>query len=380
MRDALGPRRGSKVLVIIGLVVFLFVAVTGYTLFTNHNNLGNLVKVVSLIRSQYLEPVPTGQLVEGAIHGVVDSLGDPYSVYLDPETFRQLNEQIHGSFGGLGILVGIEGDYLTVVRPYEGTPAARAGVMAGDKITEINNEDVRGISLDVAVSMMRGPVGTKVDLTIAREGVAEPLEFSIVREEIMVPTVEGHVLPDTEIGYLAISQFTENTPDEVSDKLSELLRQQIKGLILDLRNNPGGELRAATKVADRFIPGGPIVHIDYRNGKDHTFEASEDALDLPLVVLQNQHSASAAEILAGAIKDHQLGTIVGTTSFGKGVVQTVYPLGDGAGLKLTTARYLTPNKVDINMEGIEPDVVLEQPTNAREDMQLQKAIEIMQNL
>lgn len=376
-RSAFGPGRGSKILAIIGLVAFFLVAVTGYTLFTNYNSVGNLVKVISLVRTQYLHPVSSEMLVEGAIKGVVESLDDPYSVYLDHQTFKELNEQIHGSFGGLGILVGIEDDMLTVVRPYEGTPAAKAGVKAGDRITEINDRDVRGIDLDTAIGLMCGPVGTQISLTINREGVPSPLEFNIVREEIVVPTVEGKIVPDTQIGYIAISQFTENTPEELNEKLKLLINQNIKGLIIDVRNNPGGELRAAYKVADQFIPGGSIVHIDYRAGEDYTFEATEKSLDLPLVVLQNQHTASAAEILAGAIKDHGLGILVGTTSFGKGVVQTVYPLDNGAGLKLTTARYLTPDRHDINLKGIEPDVILEQPTNAIVDLQLQKAVEIM---
>ncbi|MBM7853663.1 carboxyl-terminal processing protease [Desulfohalotomaculum tongense] len=366
----------GRILIAVGLVTCLLVAAAGYTVLSNYKDLGNLVRVISLIRTQYLETVTTEQMVEGAIRGVVESLDDPYSTYLDPETFKKLNEQIHGSFGGLGILVGIEGDYLTVVRPYEGTPAYKAGIKAGDKIIEIDQKDAKGIDLDTAIDLMRGPVGTAVSLTVLRNG--EQKEFNnLIREEIRVPTVEGKVLAGTEIGYIVLSSFNDNTPNELSDTLQELKSKNIKALILDLRNNPGGELRSAVKVADQFLFQGPIVHIDYKAGEDYTFEAHKPGLNLPLVVLQNQHTASAAEILAGAIKDHHLGTLVGTTSFGKGVVQTVFPLDNGAGIKLTTARYLTPDKHDINKKGIEPDITVEQPRGAAKDLQLQKALDLM---
>lgn len=358
-----------------GVIVFLFVAVTGYTLFSNYNGLGNFVKVVSLIRTQYLHDVTTEQMVEGAIKGVVESLDDPYSNYLDQETFKKLTEQIHGSFGGLGILVGVEDEYLSVVRPYEDTPADKGGIKAGDKIVKINAEDVVGIDLDAAINMLRGPVGSEVTLTVLRDD--QELEKKLVREEIKVPTVQGEMVPDTEIGYILITQFTENTADELSEELNKLRQKNIKGLILDLRNNPGGELISATRVADEFLSEGPIVHIDYKSGDDRTYNATKPALNLPLVVLINEHSASASEILAGAIKDHEVGTLVGTTSFGKGVVQIVFPLDNGAGLKLTTARYLTPDKHDINKKGIKPDVVVKLPKDSKEDIQLEKAVEVL---
>lgn len=365
----------KKALITLGVVIFLFVGLFGYTLATNYHGLGNLVKVISLVRTQYLLESNTDSMVEGAVKGVVESLDDPYSTYLDPQTFKKLNEQIHGSFGGLGILVGLEDQYLTVVRPYENTPAAKAGIKSGDKIVKINAEDVVGVDLDAAVNMMRGPVGSKINLTLLRNN--EELKKTLVREEIKVPTVESKVIPKTEFGYISISQFTENTPNELEEQLKKLNPKQLQGIILDLRNNPGGELIAATRVADKFVADGVIVHIDYKQGEDRVFSASGQSLNLPLVVLINKYSASASEILAGAIKDHKIGTLVGTTSFGKGVVQTVYPLDNGAGLKLTTARYLTPNKHDINKKGIKPDVQVEQPEDATVDLQLQKGIEIL---
>lgn len=344
----------------------------------NYKHFGNLVKVIVLVRSQYLYPVSSTQLVDGAIKGIVSSLNDPYSVYLEPKTFSQLQEQIKGSFGGLGILVGVKEQHLTVVRVYEGTPAAREGIVAGDTIVKIDDQDARGIDLETAVGLMRGPVGTTINLTVNRQGVSEPLQFTLVREEISVPTVEGRVLPGTKIGYIAITQFTERTAGEVKDVLADLQGEQVRGIILDLRDNPGGELTAAVDVARNFIPRGPVVHIDYRSGKDQTFFSEGRSVQLPLVVLINGGSASAAEILAGAVKDTGAGILVGTKTFGKGIVQTLFPLDNGAGLKLTTARYLTPSKNDIHEKGIEPDVLVQSEGNRFHDIQLDRAVEIME--
>jgi carboxyl-terminal processing protease len=222
---------------------------------------------------------------------------------------------------------------------------------------------------------MRGPVGSTVNLTVERQG--NTLQFNeIAREEISVPTVEGKVIVNSDIGYVIISQFTERTPEEMKAVLAELQVNNIKGLILDLRDNPGGELISAVNVAKNFIPAGPIVYIDYRTGKDQEFPSEGQTVGLPLVVLINGGSASAAEILAGAVKDTGAGTLVGTKTFGKGVVQTLFQLDNGAGLKLTTARYLTPNKNDINLKGIEPDVTV-QAQEPPLDPQMDRAVEIM---
>jgi carboxyl-terminal processing protease len=224
---------------------------------------------------------------------------------------------------------------------------------------------------------MRGEVGSKITLTISREGVSEPLQFTLCREEISVPTVEGQRIPDTNIGYVAISQFTERTGDEMNETLARLQGEQLKGLILDLRDNPGGELKAAVNVAEHFIPRGPIVFIDYRFGRDQEFPSEGRTIQLPLVVLINGGSASAAEILAGAVKDTGAGTLVGAKTFGKGIVQTVFPLDNGAGLKLTTARYLTPNRNDIHEIGIEPDIPVQSLEERSRDVQLDRALELM---
>lgn len=370
-------QRNARWPVVLAVSVFLIIVVAGGLMATNYKHFGNLIKVIYLVKGQYLEPVDATALVDGSIRGIVDSLNDPYSVYLDPKTFAQLQDQIRGSFGGLGILVGVKDELLIVVRSYEGTPAARKGIQAGDRIITIDDIDARGIDLDTAIGLMRGPVGSSIQLTVERENQPKPLEFKLVREQISVPTVEGQLVQDTGIGHVLISQFTENTPDELEDVLYALQRQGMSGLVLDLRDNPGGELKSAVKVADNFMPAGPVVFVDYRVGRDESFNAGESHLKIPLAVLVNGGSASAAEIVAGAIKDSDTGVLVGTKTFGKGIVQTVFPLDQGAGLKMTTARYLTPSGHFIHNKGIEPHVVVEQEPGAKVDLQLERAIELV---
>lgn len=375
--DAYGTRgRGGRWYVVPAALTLALILIAGGMLAANYKHFGNLVKVVSLVKTQYLHPVDPTTMVDGAAKGIVNSLNDPYSVYLDANTFSALQEQIKGSFGGLGILVGVKDKRLTVVRTYQGTPAARAGVQASDVIVQIDERDATNIDLETAIGLMRGPVGSKINLIVTRNGSDEPLPITMFREEISVPTVEGRVLPDSAIGYVAISQFTERTPREMKETLNKLTGEAVKGLVLDLRDNPGGELFAAVEVAKNFIPRGPIVFIDYRNGKDQEYKSEGENLQLPLVVLMNGNSASASEILAGAVKDTGAGTLVGTKTFGKGIVQTVFPLENGAGLKLTTARYLTPAKNDIHEKGIQPDVTVPLEDRTR-DTQLEQAVAIM---
>ncbi|WP_072867292.1 S41 family peptidase [Desulfofundulus thermosubterraneus] len=369
--------RWIRWLAALSVVVFLVIVAFGGMLASNYKHLGTLLEVIHLVRTRYLEPVSATTLIDGAIRGLVKSLNDPYSVYLDPGEYARLQEQIRGSFGGLGILVSIKEEHLTVVRSYQGTPAYRAGIKQGDVIIRIDDRDARGMDLDTAVSMMRGPAGTKVKLTIARKGVPQPWDVNLVREEISVPTVEGKMIPGKGIGYISLTQFTEKTPEELGATISRLKKEGMRAVILDLRNNPGGELRSAVKVANYFIPRGPVVYIQYRSGREETYSSEGKNLNLPLVVLINRASASAAEILAGAVKDTRAGILVGEKTFGKGIVQTVFDLDNGAGLKLTTARYLTPSRHDIHKKGITPDVVVEQEPQAEVDLQLERAIEIL---
>ncbi|MCL0052503.1 S41 family peptidase [Peptococcaceae bacterium] len=366
-------------LAVFGIVYFLSLGVLTYMIASNYNGIGNLVKAFILIKGQYLysEDITLKQLIEGSIEGMVGSLDDPYSAYLSPEMLDQLNEQIQGSFGGLGILVSKKDEYIEVVRPIKNTPAYRAGLKAGDLITHIDDQDVKDMNLDMAVKLMRGPVGTKISLTVMRPGENKTFTVEITREEIKVPSVDGHMIEGEDIGYIALMKFNVNTPGEIRNTLNDLFEQGAKAIILDLRNNPGGEFLSGIEVADEFLSEGAIVHIDHKLGKDETYWAEPPAIDVPLVVVQNERTISAAEILAGAIKDNERGILVGTNTFGKGLVQTVFQLGDGAGLKLTTARYLTPDRHDINEKGISPDVYVEQPLDSAEDLQLSKAIEII---
>lgn len=365
------------------LAGFLLVILLGLyaLLFGNYNNIGNMARVIGLVRSQYLFTVSSSQMMDGAINGLVDSLGDPYSVYLDPSTFSSLREQIKGSFAGLGILISIREEQVIIVKVYKDTPAYREGIKDGDIIVKIDDTDTEGLDLDTVVSMVKGAVGTEVTLTISRPDEPELLLFAVKREEIIVPTVESQLNEESRIQYIAISQFNERTGSEMREFLIRAEEDNASGIILDLRNNPGGELKAAVEVSRNFIPEGPIVFIADRAGGETVYESFGETINLPLVVLINGESASASEILAGAIKDTGAGVLVGTRTFGKGIVQTVYPLRDGAGLKLTTAHYLTPAKNNIHEKGVEPDIHIEQDRdNPNSDLQLEKALEVMEGL
>lgn len=371
------PRNQTARWFFLGMGAFLFgiLIVSSLLVFTNFKQLGNLAQVVRLVRAEYVQTVDSGRLVEGAIRGLVESLEDPYSIYLEPETFELFMEQVKGSFGGIGILVGYRNNDLTVVRPFEDTPAAEAGIRAGDVILAVDDKDTQELDLETAVMLMRGEVGSEVRLTIRRDGHSEPLVFEVMRRQIQVPTVEGELL-EGNIGYVVISQFAENTGNELVYVLNRFERE-LRGLVLDLRDNPGGDLIAAVDVADLFIGEGPIVQVNYRSHQDETYTADKRQLGIPLVILVNQNSASASEIVAGAVKDAGVGILVGAKTYGKGVVQNVFPLNNGAGLKLTTARYLTPSGHDLHQKGIEPHIVVEDPGDFETDPQLDKALELL---
>jgi len=397
--------RRRVLLGVLAVVMVLLVVGSGMlttVMIANYKNVGTLTRVISLIDKNYLEKVNAAAMVEGAVRGIVDSLEDPYSVYMPAKEFKKLQEQVKGVFGGIGIYVDTRSDQLTVAKPIEGTPAFKKGIKAGDVIVKINDKETKGMDPDVAISMMRGRVGTPVKLVVFRKSAHKMLTFEIVREEIEVPTVEGKILPGTDIAYIQLSLFTAVSDNELANVFKKLIKERtgkevstsnfsefnreikksgIKGIIFDLRDNPGGELEAAVRVADFFVPKGPIVFIDYRAGEDETYEADRNRVELPLVVLVNEGSASASEIVAGAVKETKAGTVVGQKTFGKGVVQSIFPLQNDAGLKLTTARYLTPRKHDINKKGVTPDVVVEMPEmetyEEAKDAQLQKAISII---
>ncbi len=372
---------------VVGVLLILSVLAGGIAtgaLITDYRNLGTLTRVISLVNNYYIGNANTNDMINGAIKGIVDSLGDPYSVYMPPKMYKELTEQVQGSFGGIGILVGQNKEHIYVVRPIKETPASRAGLKADDVIYKIDGKDTKEMDMDAAVNKMRGKVGTEVTLTVFRPSDKKMHDFKLTREIIKVPSVEGKMIPGTDIAYIAIMQFSVNTDEQLEKELREMKlvtsdgeATKAKGVILDLRGNPGGELEAAVRVADLFVPKGTIVSVEYKAKNEEVYPADDYYLNLPMVVLVDGNSASASEIVAGAIKDRKTGTLVGTKTFGKGVVQSLYELQNSAGLKLTTGRYLTPLRHDINKKGIEPDVKVEQPENADKDVQLEKAIEIL---
>ena len=318
------------------------------------------------IRSQYVEDVDEGELIEAAINGMLTSL-DPHSSYLSPDDAQAMRVQTRGEFGGLGIEVTQEEGFVKVVSPIDGTPADDAGVQAGDFITHVDGESVLGLTLDEAVEMMRGPVGSEIIITVVRDGESEPFDVSIIRDTIKLTAVRSRIEGDTVV--LRLTTISDQTFPSMRDQLAEKVEElggmdSVNGFVLDLRNNPGGLLTQAVRVSDAFLEAGDIVSTRGREPQDgdrFNAEAGDLAKGKPLVVLINGGSASASEIVAGALQDHRRAIVVGTKSFGKGSVQTVMPLrGDGA-MRLTTARYYTPSGRSIQALGVSPDIIVEQP-------------------
>ena len=321
-------------------------------------------EVFGRVKSDYVESVEDKDLLEYAIKGMLSGL-DPHSAYLDPEEFKEMRIGTDGKFGGLGIEVSMENGFVKVISPIDDTPAERAGIKAGDVIVRLDDTPVKGMTLNEAVKIMRGEPGTDILLTVVREGEEGPLKITITRDIIRIKSVRGRTL-DPGYGYIRISQFQSATGTSMRKQLSELKKEnggELKGLVLDLRNNPGGVLNASVSVADAFVSKGKIVYTEGRV-KDSllTFNASPNDLlkSAPIVVLVNGGSASASEIVAGALQDHKRAIIMGTKTFGKGSVQTIMPMNNGAALKITTARYFTPSGRSIQAEGIEPDIEVEQ--------------------
>jgi carboxyl-terminal processing protease len=330
---------------------------------TNYEELETFTNVLAIIQKNYVEDVDTKRLIEGAINGMLASL-DPHSAYLTPELYKDLQVETKGSFGGLGIEITNRNGMLTVVSPIEDTPAARAGIKAQDVILKIDGEFTKDMSLVEAVKKMRGPKNTKVKLTIKREHPQQLLDVSLTREVIKIQSVKSRALPGG-YGYLRVTQFQEHSDDDVEKALHSLEKDTggLKGLVLDLRNNPGGLLTQAVKVSDIFLESGLIVYTDGRleNQKQKYFAHKANTWsDFPMVVLVNGGSASASEIVAGALQDQKRALVIGTQTFGKGSVQTILPLDENTALRLTTARYYTPNGRSIQAKGIEPDVVMDQ--------------------
>lgn len=352
--------------------------------------LGLFVDVYNSILGRFVEDVSPEKLIDEAVRGMVDSLRDPHSFYLDPNEYDLFMKEVNKSFEGVGMYVGMEEERLTVIAPIEGSPADKAGIKKGDLIIKIDNRETAGLKVDEAVKLITGHEGTKVKLTIERKGQSGPLEFLITRAKINLKTVYGKMVTD-KVGYIRITTFAENTQKEFAEVFKELQKSNPQGIVLDLRDNPGGYLEVSVEIADYFVPRGPVVSIKSRQGQEKVYEATgKKYLNLPLAVLINEGSASASEIVAGAVKDNKSGKIVGTTTFGKGLVQSVFEISSDTALKLTTAKYLTPDKNDIHKKGIVPDYVVEMdPELTREvllaapdmerDLQLQKAVSLIRS-
>jgi len=358
-------------------------------------------EVLSIVQNQYVDEVPPKDLIYNAIKGTLRGL-DPHSSFLDPDSYREMQVETSGSFGGLGIEITLKDDILTVVAPIDGTPAYRAGLHTGDRIIKIDGLATKDMQLADAVKRMRGKPGTKVVITIVREGWAEPKDIDLVREQIRVQSVKSVEIGDG-IEYLKLRQFQEQSPHDMDTALDKFAKDGMKALILDLRNNPGGLLTAAVEVSEKFIEDGKLVVYTEGRVRNQNMRFSAHAkkgyIQMPMVILINQGSASASEIVAGALQDWGRAVIVGTQSFGKGSVQTIIPLSDGSGLRLTTAKYFTPKGRSIHGKGITPDIVVELPKepattapkerplpsadpleDLKKDVQVQRAIDVIKGM
>lgn len=362
-----------------GLVVGHISDIPGVKLTDEDSSFDLIHEVMGHIKNSYAEEVSTKKLIGGAIKGMMESLNDPYTRYYTKSDFRFLQEESMGHFFGVGIELGMRDHKITVIAPMEGTPAGRAGIKAGDTIIKIDGKSATKISLEEAVKRIRGDKGTKVVLTISREGEKKPLDFKLVREKIDIPNVFSKVL-EPGVAYIRLHAFTEDSSSKINETLHKYEREEIKGVVLDLRNNPGGVLEESVKIASNFIESGAIVSVKGRTEGSQTYVARGDAYDFKLVVLVNKGSASASEIVAGAVQDAKRGVLVGEKTFGKGSVQSVIDLSDGSGVTMTVAKYFTPKGRSIHKKGIKPDVVVPLNKKGQADDQLEKAKEIIRAL
>ena len=342
-------------------------------------------EVLENIKKEYVEDIDQSEVMESAINGVLQSL-DPYSAYMSPELFKEMQTDTRGEFGGLGIEIGMEAGVVKVISPIEGTPAEQAGIKAGDYIVKIGKEQVQGKSLMEAVKLMRGPVNTSIELTIRRKNVKKPLEFKIIRKVIEIQSVNSEIISkEKNIGYVRLKSFNENSDNQFLEILRKFeSKKKIKGYVIDLRNNPGGLLTQAINITDFFLDDGEIVSTKGRKISETRkfFARKGDEINgKPIVVLINNGSASAAEILAGALKDHKRAIILGENSYGKGSVQSIIPLKNGGGMRLTISKYYLPSGKSISEVGVTPDILVEEieddfSINSEKDNQLNYAIKL----
>ncbi|MCY9514148.1 S41 family peptidase [Paenibacillus apiarius] len=322
-----------------------------------------LNSAMGIIENKFFTSVDREKLVNGAVHGMISSLGDPYSTFMEKEEAEQFNHSIEGAFTGIGAEVTMENGEVTVVSPIKGSPAEKAGVMPKDVLLSVNGESLEGKNLNEAVAKIRGPKGTKAKITIKRAGQSKPMELVVVRDEVDMETVYPKMLDD-KIGYIEIRQFSLNTFERFKEELEKLEKQGMKGLVIDVRNNPGGVLDIVQKMTELFVPKGkPIVQVENRNKERDRYnsQGAAEVKPYPVTVLTNKGSASASEIMASALKESAGAKLVGEHTFGKGTVQTSYDSGDGGLIKITIAKWLTPNGNWIHQKGIEPDISVQQP-------------------
>ena len=342
-------------------------------------NVGGAVQflyTLGRIHSSYVGEYTNKKLFEGAMHGMVESLDDPYSEYLDEKGFTRLNEMTDGTFGGIGVVLGQRNKEFVVVSPMEGSPGAKAGIEAGDKILKVNDADTKGRTLEDVVSTIRGKKGTSVKLLLEHKN-GQQFTADIVRDDIKVQSVAGKMLPDSKIGYIRIAMFNENTGEEFKKAYEKLEQEGMQATLLDLRHNPGGLLNECVKVANFIVPKGPVVSITDKKGKTQVYESKLEKVKYPLAALIDHGSASASEIVAGALQDTKAGKLFGKTTYGKGCVQSVFHITTNTGIKLTTAMYYTPSGRSIHKVGVTPDVEIELPEKATSDVQLKKAEEYL---
>ena len=368
-----------KIIVIIAVTVFVVLNGLYFGLGFNKVGVVNTIKILgvySLINKSYVNDVVSDKLVAGMIKGMVESLGDEHSIYLDKKMYQEMLMKTEGYFGGVGIVLGVKDKDLTVVAPIEDTPGFLAGIKPGDIIVAIDQINVKDLSLEEAVNKIRGEQGSTVVLSIKRS--AEIKDYILNRSNIEIKTVKGEIL-DNNVGYIRIAMFSEKTATELNKVYQELINKGATAFVLDLRSNPGGLLQASVAAANLFVPQGPVVSVVHKDGSKEVYSSNLASINYPLAVLINGGSASAAEILAGAIKDTNAGTLVGTKSYGKGSVQGVIPIGNAEAIKLTIAKYYTPSNVSIDGVGIEPNIIVELPKDAKTDVQLAKALAVVKN-
>ena len=369
-------------------ILILFFHFSSTSVFSKNNlyeKIDLFGEVLENIQKDYIDDVDQSDMIDSAINGVLQSL-DPYSAYMSPELFKEMQTDTKGEFGGLGIEIGMESGVVKVISPIDDTPAAKAGIKAGDYIVKIGNEQVQGKSLLEAVKLMRGPVGTSIDLTVRRKNVKKPLEFKIKRKIIEVKSVSTKTLgKEKNLGYIRLKSFNENSDKQVLKSVKEFEKKlKIKGYVFDLRNNPGGLLTQAINITDFFLEDGEIVSTKGRKlSETRKFFArkGDEIKGKPIVVLINNGSASASEIFAGALKDHKRAIILGENSYGKGSVQSIIPLRNGGGIRLTISKYYLPSGKSISEVGVTPDIVIEEEgddfiINTDKDNQLNYAIKL----